>query len=83
MVSLLEKHWRWIAWFMAGLLFTVLTSGFSNFSQPVTAASSSNLGSSSAMPMQASQPQRQSVARRWDPAFEEVMASHLEPNFYQ
>ena len=79
MIQILGRNWHRLAWFMAGLLSTVLFSfGFSNLAQSVTVASPSNSVYNSASQLKSWQPQPSNLSS----SFEEVAASHLEPNFY-
>ncbi|MBW4546406.1 MAG: hypothetical protein KME25_18455 [Symplocastrum torsivum CPER-KK1] len=78
MNSLKRRPLRRVAWFVAGLLCTVLFANLPSVLQPVTAVNNGN---------------RVETVKHFDtnvklaawsnPAFEEVAASHLEPNFYQ
>ncbi|MBD1804565.1 hypothetical protein H6F98_03635 [Microcoleus sp. FACHB-SPT15] len=77
MISLKRRPLRRVAWFVAGLLCTLLFA-LPSVWQPATAISSSN---------------RVETVKHFDTkaklaawsnrAFEEFAASHLEPNFYQ
>ena len=73
MMQLRKKFSRQLAWFFAGLLCTFLFSVVSSSSQPAIAGGDGNAvnfletQSSTFLP----------------PSFEEVAASHLEPNFYE
>ncbi|NEQ22883.1 MAG: hypothetical protein F6K28_27770 [Microcoleus sp. SIO2G3] len=77
MISLKRRPLRRVAWFIAGLFCTLLFA-LPSVLQPATAVSSSN---------------RVETVRQFDTngelktwsnrAFDEVAASHLEPNFYQ
>lgn len=73
MMQLRKRFSRQLAWFVAGLVCTFLFSVVSSISQSATAA-----GDGNAVNFSAAQPST-FVA----PSFEEVAASHLEPNFYK
>jgi hypothetical protein len=77
MISLKRRPLRRVAWFVAGLLCTLLFAVPSVW-QPATAVSSSNHVET------VRQFDTNGELRTWsNPAFEEVAASHLEPNFFQ
>lgn len=78
MISLQRKPWHRVAWFVVGLLSTLLLAGLPSLWQPATAASRGN----QVEIVQHFDKSAELVARI-NPAFEEVAASHLEPNFYQ
>ena len=75
MIQLRKRHSRQFGWFIAGLLCTFLFSFVvPSIEQPVTAASDVNAV------------ERFMTSHHTSfivPAFEEVAASHLEPNFYK
>lgn len=67
-----RRHLQRFAWFIAGLLCTVLFSfALPSIWQPVTAASGNTVNLTT---------QSTSFVA---PSFAEVAASHLEPNFYK
>jgi len=77
MISLKRRPLRRVAWFVAGLLCTLLFAVPSVW-QPATAVNNGNRVET----VKHSATKAELVT--WsNPAFEEVAASHLEPNFYQ
>jgi len=78
MISLKRRPLRRVAWFVAGLLCTVLFANLPSVWQPATAISSGNRIET----IKHSATNGELAALR-NPAFDEVAASHLEPNFYQ
>jgi hypothetical protein len=77
MISLKRRPLRRVAWFIAGLFCTLLFAVPSLW-QPATAVSSGN----SIETVKHSATNTELVT--WsNPAFDEVAASHLEPNFFQ
>lgn len=74
MIKLHGRQLKRLAWFLAGLLCTVLFSlALPSIWQPVNAASDGNAVNT------ATSQSPSFVA----PSFDRVAASHLEPNFYQ
>ena len=72
MMQLCKRFSRQLAWFVAGLLSTFLFSVVSSIFQPAIAAADSNAVNF-----------LRNVSTFVAPSFEEVAASHLEPNFYE
>lgn len=68
MISILERHWRRVAWFMASLLTALLVSFGSNQVAITTTSLNPNMVVQSSFA---------------SAAFEQFTASHLAPNFYQ
>jgi len=74
-----KKPWRWVACFIVSLLCTVLFASLPSLWQSASATSNGNSFESPAFgPVDANQTQVYSL----NSSFEEVAASHLEPNFY-
>lgn len=79
-MNLLQKRpWRWVPWFIVGLLTTVLFVSLPSLWQPTSAMMSGNGIETTALEQFDANPES---ASSLNPAFEEVAASHLEPNFY-
>lgn len=79
MITLLQKKpWRWLPWFIAGL-FGILLVSLPSLWQPTTVTLSGSSNQAAALQQL---DVHSEVTSYLNPAFEEVAASHLEPNFY-
>jgi hypothetical protein len=79
-MNLLQRRpWRWVPWFIAGLLSTVLFVSLPSLWQSATAAMNGNTIETTALQQFDVKPE---LASSLNPDFDEVAASHLEPNFY-
>lgn len=77
MNQLQKRPWRWLPWFIAGLLSTVLLAGLSSIGQPANATTNHNQ-----MPtgIQLDVPPTQPAPLQ--APFVDIVATHQEPNFY-
>lgn len=78
MNQLQKRSWRWLPWFIVGLLSSVLLAGLSFIGQPVNATTNHN---------QMPTPGIQLDVPATQPAplqapFVDIVATHQEPNFY-
>lgn len=78
MNQLQKRPWRWLPWFIAGLLSTVLLAGLSFLGQPASATTNHN---------QVEIPTLQLDVPPTQPAplqtpFVDIVATHQQPNFY-
>ena len=78
MISLKRRPLRRVAWFVAGLLCTLLFANLPSVWQPATAVNNGNRVET-VKPFDT----KAKLAAWSNRAFEEFAASHLEPNFYQ
>ncbi|HBB34973.1 MAG TPA: hypothetical protein DDZ80_05360 [Cyanobacteria bacterium UBA8803] len=77
MISIPRSALLLLAWFIAGLIGTVLLAAIPSLNETAAAINSNRLEI-----VQPFTPNTE-LASSFNPAFEEVAASHLEPNFFQ
>jgi hypothetical protein len=78
MSQLNKRSWRWLPWFIAGLLSAVVLAGLSAIGQPAKATTNHNQMLTPGIQLDVPPTQPAPLQA----AFVDIVATHQQPNFY-